>query len=87
MLYVKIMSSQDLADVDPWHGYEIVPVSNNETLKFRPVLVPDGQVGNLPGERFALEITGPDGETHSRYLTGNAYVMNEAGKTIATHGC
>ena len=29
----------------------------------------------------------PDGGHEGHPLTGNAYVMNEAGKTIASHGC
>jgi len=87
MLYVKIMSNENRPDTDPWHGFTIIPIANNETLRFRAVIVPDGQVGNMEGERFALDVTGPEGEIHSHLLSGNAYVMNEAGKTIASHGC
>lgn len=87
MLYVKIMSQQDLADTDPWHTYQIIPVANDQIMKFQKNTVPEGQVGNKSGERFSLEVYSPDGSVASHFLAGNTYVMNEQGKTIASHGC
>jgi hypothetical protein len=86
MLYVKIMSNQDLADTDPWHTYTIISVPDDRIMKFHRHPVPEGQVGHKDGERFSLEIHHPDGSVVPHFLTGNAYVMNEAGKTIASHG-
>lgn len=83
MLYVKIMSSQDLPDTDQNHNYTIVPVENNEVMEF----VQDQDPKTATSPRYALLVHGPDGGHETHPLTGNAYVMNESGKTIATHGC
>jgi hypothetical protein len=87
MLYVKIMSDCDMSDTHPDHCFKLVPVANNEVMAFVPILVPDGQVGNHFGHRFQLEVASSDGKVRSHEVTGNAYVMNEHGKTIASHGC
>lgn len=80
MLYVKIMSSEDLADTDPYKNYSIVPVENDQVMQF---------VRNQdPLEsKYVLLVNSPDGGDETHVLNGNAYVMNEHGKTIATHGC
>jgi hypothetical protein len=87
MLYVKIMHGQDRPDTDPWHTYQIVTVRDDQAMEFRANTVPDGQEGNKEGERFSLAVRDKDGSLYLHYLTGNAYVMNESGKTIASHGC
>lgn len=76
MLYVKIMSDQNLPDTDPWKHYTIVPVENSQALEF--VAKDDGH---------ALLVHTSDGSELVTRLTGNAYVMNEHGRTIASHGC
>jgi hypothetical protein len=86
MLYVKIMSGEGRPDADPFSNYAIIPVANNESIRFISNVVPDGQEGNHDGERFTLEVQTPEGGVKHHPLTGNAYVMNEVGKTIASHG-
>jgi hypothetical protein len=87
MLYVKIMSGEDRPDTDPFHNYMIIPVANNEAISFVSNGVPVGREGNREGERYSLEVREPEGGVRYHPLSGNAYVMNEAGKTIASHGC
>lgn len=82
MLYVKIMSNQDLPDTDQNHNFTIVPVENNEVMEFVQDL--DPKTDTSP--RYALRVHSPEGGYETHPLTGNAYVMNESGKTIATHG-
>lgn len=84
MLYVKIMSGEDLADTDPHKNYSIIPIENNQTMDFDE----SGQ-GSTDGShvRFILRVNSPDGSEETHYIRGNAYVMNERGVTIATHGC
>lgn len=84
MLYVKIMSGQDLTDTDQYHCYTIVPVANNEVMRFK-----ENPVRSTGPEdcRFILEVHAPEGGIETHELTGNAYVMTESGKTISSHGC
>ncbi len=79
MLYVKIMSGEDLSDTDQKKHYTIVPVQNSEVMRFCTNEEGEGQ------EKYALEVHHPDGTHESHALTGNAYVMNEQGRTIASH--
>ena len=83
MLYVKIMSDQDSPDTDPCKHYMIVPVENDQVMRFCENA--EGSGPDIP--RYMLEVHSPDGSHEGHPLTGNAYVMNEAGKTIASHGC
>jgi hypothetical protein len=77
MLYVKMMSAQDMPDDSPYKNYEIITVGNGDELSF----------DFIEKDEPALFIRKADGTVFSRALVGNAYVMNEAGKTIASHGC
>lgn len=87
MLYVKIMSGQDLPDTDPWKHYTIVPVQNNEVMQFvdNPLYGP-AKDGDPEVCRFFMHVHGPEGGHETHDLSGNAYVMTESGKTIASHG-
>ncbi len=83
MLYVKIMSGEDLEDTDQRKHYTIVPVENNEVMRFAEN---EGwETADPPFPRFILEVHAPDGGRETHALTGNAYVLNENGKTIASH--
>lgn len=91
MLYVKIMSGEDLPDTDPHKNYTVVPVQNNEVMQFvrnqeSLVWESGSREGPVPC-RYQLEVHAPEGGIEWHDLSGNAYVMNESGKTIATHGC
>lgn len=83
MLYVKIMSDEDMPDTDPYKNYRIVPVERNEVMQFVPNPIKSTD-GSEP--RFMLEVHGPEGGIETHHLSGNAYVMTENGKTIASHG-
>lgn len=87
MLYVKIMSGEDLPDTDPYKHYSIIPVENNEVMQFvdNPLYVPKN--GDVPTSvRYHMLVTAPDGSSETHPLHGNAYVMSESGKTISSHG-
>lgn len=87
MLYVKIMSGEDLPDTDSYKNYVIVPVQNNEVMQFvdNPLYAPPKD--NCPSvPKYFLEVHGPEGGCETHDLSGNAYVMTESGKTIASHG-
>lgn len=86
MLIVKIMSGQDMPDDNPFKSFEIVQVPDGKRMRFTQNTVPEGQVGNFEGERFNLEVQNESGFWEKTALTGNAYVMNANGKTIANHG-
>jgi len=83
MLYVKIMSDEDSPDTDPYKNFTIVPVENDQVMCFCENA--EGSGSDIP--KYMLEVHLPDGSREGHPLTGNAYVMNEAGKTIASHGC
>lgn len=96
MLYVKIMSGEDMDDTNPYKNYTIVPVERNEVMQFvdNPEwLVRESHlVDEVPKvepkiSRYQLLVHGPDGGNETHDLSGNAYVMTESGKTIASHGC
>ena len=81
MLYVKMMSNESLCDSHPNKHFSILPVLDTDELTFNSIEVDNGE--HAP----AVFITKADGTVICRALIGNAYVMNEAGKTIASHGC
>jgi hypothetical protein len=43
------------------------------------------ETADPPFPRYVLEVHAPDGGHETHALTGNAYVLNENGKTIASH--
>lgn len=78
MLYVKMMSDEDMPDESTQKCYQLLPVGDHDELSFYST---DG------GESKCLDITKQDGTVITRNLIGNVYVMNESGKTIASQGC
>lgn len=89
MLYVKIMSGEDMDDTSPSKHYSIIPIENNQVMQFvdNP-LFQERQPPDSPGvPRFLMLVNSPDGSDETHPLFGNAYVMSESGKTIASHGC
>jgi hypothetical protein len=79
MLTLKIMSEQDIADDDPQKDYTLIQIQETERLTFRHVT--DHPEFNT---KVVAEISTNDGRSTEFPLTGNAYVMNANGKTIAT---
>ena len=88
MLYVKIMVDCDRSDTDSFKDYTLVPVSDLKTMRFAQNLQLYQNGMPMPDRVFAfvLEVTSADGGIERYELTGNAYVMTESGKTIASHG-
>jgi len=91
MLYVKIMSGEKIPDTSPYKGYKVVTVQNDQNIQF--YTNPDiERLGALPEgapsiAHFLMSVTKSDGSEENYELFGNAYVMTESGKTIASHGC
>jgi hypothetical protein len=83
MLYVKMMSNERFADNHPNKNYTLWSVNDADEISFNwsPGDNPDSP--HLP----AIFISKDDGSVIEKVLTGNVYIMNEAGKTIASHGC
>jgi hypothetical protein len=78
------MSDQDMSDSDPHKNFTIVPVENDQVMAFHPH---EPLLESADSPRFELQVHAPDGGIETHPLTGNAYVLNEGGKTIASHGC
>lgn len=89
MLYVKIMSGEPMEDTNPYKGFRIIPVGNDRTIQFteNPFWRGIGLTSDCPTvERFQLHVVSPEGSSETYALSGNAYVLSENGKTIASHG-
>lgn len=91
MLYIKMMSDEDMADVCPFKNFTIIPVGSKETFQFGEFgpafenkYIDDYAERARGGNREVLSIIRENGDVESLRITGNVYVMNEAGKTIAT---
>lgn len=85
MLTVKLMSDENMPDDSPWKHYRLVQVESSAVMKFCEN--EDWEKSMPPLPRFALKVTQKDGEESTYALFGNAYVLSESGKTIASHGC
>jgi hypothetical protein len=85
MLYLKLMSGQNLADADPCKNYEIIPVPVTTDIRFVTAEIDNGP--QAPRGTVVSVVLWDDGNGSRREITlsGNAYVMNEQGKTIASH--
>lgn len=77
MITIKIMSSENLADSDGAKAFQIIVVGAGDTFTFGHAL--DGK----PKVDVRICSNG-EYNTTTYPLTGNAYVMGETGKTIAT---
>jgi hypothetical protein len=91
MLYIKMMSDEEMSDLCPFKNFTIIPVSQKESFQF-------GEFGPAyenkyteeyadrvrGGNREVLSILRENGDVQSYRITGNVFVMNEAGKTIAS---
>lgn len=93
MLYLKIMSDQNLADSDPQKNYIIVPIANGHRLAFvRDESYPKEDphvvalIGPHAGCGTAFDNIPEEDKDMVVPLTGNAYVLSESGKTISSRG-
>lgn len=91
MSYLKVMSAQDLPDSDPRKNFTLVPIGPGERLVFAADLSypdDDPHVVALIGRWAGVDTEGFDipKEEQDRVvaLTGNAYVVSDQGKTLAS---
>lgn len=76
--YVKLMSSQNLPDDSPYKNYTIHVVATGGRVSF---------VTGENDEAFCVIEDAISGNSEKHQLHGNAYVLSESGKTIATRAC
>jgi len=76
MLYLKEMSTQDLPDTHPQKNFTLYPVPSDSAVSF-------GKSDINPKGVRASWFTNKGLQTVE--LQGNCYVLNEQGKTIASH--
>jgi len=75
MLVVKIMSSENLPDSDPYKGFTLIPIPDNQKVFFNEA---DSR------DPATVIVVDTDGNVVNRCMIyGNVYVMQD-GKTIAT---
>lgn len=72
MMYLKLMSAQDLPDNAAEKNFTVVQILDHEQLDFM-----------RDGDRVVAHVSGDNG-FRQFYLDGNAYVLNAQGKTIAS---
>lgn len=82
MLYLKFMSGENLADNESTKGFMLVTVGSNDRLLFGTDSV--GPAGEAHHDPNVLRVVRADGTSEDYAMTGNVYVMNQAGKTIQT---
>lgn len=88
MLILKMMNHNGrvFADDSPYAEFRLIQIPEHIRIAVLPINVPEGQVGNKEYERFNVELYDTKtGEVELLFMTGTVYVMNENGKTIATH--
>lgn len=85
MLYLKLMSGQTIADSDACHNYTLVPLLDTDDLTFETQQVDNGPQCPCSTVVWARIRNHVSERMREIALTGNAYVMNENGKTIASH--
>ena len=85
--YVKMMGGDDLPDTHPSKGFSLLTLREGEKVTFRKANKDDGSPNGASvenGHVMVHDLANGDRETYD--LAGNVYVMNDAGKTIASYG-
>lgn len=83
MMYLKLMSDQNLPDSDPSHDFVMIQLGDKDELAFARQTLSNG--AQCPDSTVVSAIiTCEDGSQREIRLTGNAYVLNAQGKTIAS---
>lgn len=79
-MFLKIMSTQDLPDHDYRKGYELIECAR---VKF---VEEDLECSGISCRKKVAKVDfdGDGGVWMSFVLTGNAYIINDNGKTVAT---
>lgn len=78
MLFLKIMSSEDLADSHTGKNFELHQIAPGEALHFEKVT--NAYSGSIEAHAVITRAVGQQ----RILLRGNAYVMNGSGVTIAS---
>lgn len=87
MLFVKMMSGEDLPDTHAHKGYSILQVTDLESIRFfREKQSPESGDFN-EAHPYTMSIEREDETKQMFALSGNVYILSESGKTIASHGC
>lgn len=74
--FLKIMSGENKPDHDPYKGFELHVLGAGSKVQFKR----NEQLLDV------AVISNPDHGTEEYLLTGNAYVLSESGKSVASHG-
>lgn len=77
MMYIKLMSDENLADTDATKRFAMITVGDKDKVDFKYQEYLD-----KPPEPV-LVITEESGDTTPYFMEGNVYIMNQNGKTIA----
>jgi hypothetical protein len=84
MLFIKIMSSQDIPDSHPSKNFHLITVGDADRIQVGYCdLKRDDLCESDKRMLFILRDGKPGFEMYER--TGNTYIMNQHGKTIASH--
>lgn len=78
MMYVKMMSGENLSDTDPYKRFELLNIGDKDRLAIKLQEYVDGSSSHA-----ILVIFYENGETENFCMDGNVYIMNQNGKTIA----
>lgn len=79
--YLKLMSDDGRPDTDPFKHFVLYTLQDGAVVSF------DRYTGERVDVRYEANIMfNGDGFNGVLPLLGNAYVMSESGKTIASHG-
>lgn len=85
MLFIKMMSGEELPDTSLHKSFDLIQVPDLESISFSKEASDSGGDFN-ESHPYTMTIK-RDGEVKVHYaLSGNVYIMSEHGKTIATHG-
>lgn len=83
MLFVKIMSAEELPDSDSTKAYRLITIGDKDLIQFG--YQDDHQTDLSDYDKNTMFINRFGEPSFERYeLTGNVYVMNQHGKTIST---
>ena len=83
--YIKVMSSEDRPDNHPSKGFQLILLQDGDRFEFDPQPYSDlvcSQLRIFRQQKGENDLEMIQCEKH--LVHGNAYVMNDSGKTIAT---
>jgi hypothetical protein len=75
--FLKVMSGEPLADNDPFKGFKAISLGDGSSVEFKK---------NEEGFDVAVVSNPLHADDQTFLLDGNAYVLSNSGKTVASHG-